>query len=167
MEKRSYSTTVTYNKYLYDNILNGLINLKDKVDTSAYSKNADEVFKVLEKVLDDHPEIFYFDYENCSFWSNGILELGYRGNKETINTMRQQLDTKVQSIINNVITKDMSEFEKEMAIHDYIVLNTKYDEEALNGNISSELIFTSYGCLVNNFAVCDGYSKAMQLLLNK
>ncbi len=81
--------------------------------------------------------------------------------------MRQQLDTKVQSIINNVITKDMSEFEKEMAIHDYIVLNTKYDEEALNGNISSELIFTSYGCLVNNFAVCDGYAKAMQLLLNK
>ncbi|NFD31519.1 DUF5050 domain-containing protein [Clostridium botulinum] len=167
VEKRSYSTTVTYNKYLYDNILNGLINLKDKVDTSAYSKNADEVFKVLEKVLDDHPEIFYFDYENCSFWSNGILELGYRGNKETINTMRQQLDTKVQSIINNVITKDMSELQKEMAIHDYIVLNTKYDEEALNGNISSELIFTSYGCLVNNFAVCDGYAKAMQLLLNK
>ncbi|MCS4516958.1 hypothetical protein JTS93_15850 [Clostridium botulinum] len=62
MEKRSYSTTVTYNKYLYDNILNGLINLKDKVDTSAYSKNADEVLR-FRKVLDDHPEIFYFDYE--------------------------------------------------------------------------------------------------------
>ena len=167
VEKRSYSTTVTYNQYLYDSILNGLINLNDKVDTSIYSRDSNEVFKVLEKVLNDHPEIFYFDHKKCSFWSNGVLELGYKYNKETVNTMKQQLNNKVQAIINNVIKSGMSELEKEMAIHDYIVLNTKYDVEALEGNISSELIFTSYGCLVNNFAVCDGYAKAMQLLLNK
>ncbi|NFV13853.1 DUF5050 domain-containing protein [Clostridium sporogenes] len=167
VEKRSYSTTVKYNQNIYDAILNGLTNLQDKVDTSAYSKNANEVFNVLEKVLDDHPEIFYFNYEKCSFWSNGILELGYRGNKETISTMKQELNNKVQSIIDNVIIQNMSEFEKEMAIHDYIVLNTKYDEESSEAHISSELIFTSYGCLVNKLAVCDGYAKAMQLILNK
>ncbi|EJO5346280.1 DUF5050 domain-containing protein [Clostridium botulinum] len=167
VEKRSYAINVNYNQYLYDSILNGLVNLKDKVDTSMYSKDSNEVFKVLEKVLDDHPEIFYFDSTKCSFWSNGILKLGYKESKDAINIKQQQLNTKVQSIISSVIKSGMSELEKEMAIHDYIVLNTKYDKGALDGNESSDFIFTSYGCIVNNLAVCDGYAKAMQLLLNK
>ena len=46
-------------------------------------------------------------------------------------------------------------------------MNSKYDyANYLRGSIP-ELSFTAYGLLINKVAVCDGYAKAMNLILNK
>lgn len=45
--------------------------------------------------------------------------------------MKKELEDKIDEIL-NAIDDDMSDLEKELAIHDYIVLNTAYDEENYN-----------------------------------
>lgn len=70
---------------------------------------------------------------------------------------------KAKKIIKDIIKPGMSEFEKERAIHDYIVLNSKYDYD---NKYPAEDDGDAYGILMNGTAVCQGYSYATELLLN-
>lgn len=71
-----------------------------------------------------------------------------------------------QSIVSKITTPNMSDYEKELAIHDYIVDTTTYDYDGLTKGTLPDSVYTAYGVLVNKKAVCQGYSEAMKLLLN-
>lgn len=84
-----------------------------------------------------------------------------------------QLKSKVDEIYNEIITDDMSDYEKIKTIHDYIINHTSYDEERSNaiksGNYetlkhSSNI---AYGPLFTGKAICGGYADAMALFLDK
>jgi len=77
----------------------------------------------------------------------------------------QKTVVEAQNIIDNIIKPGMSDFEKELAIHDYIVLNTAYDYDNFLANTVPEDSFEAYGVLIKHVAVCEGYTKAMQMLL--
>lgn len=73
---------------------------------------------------------------------------------------------KAKEIINSVTKPGMTDFEKELALHDYVVLNTKYDNDNyLHGTISG-FSYSSYGVLIKGIGVCEGYAVTMNLLLN-
>ncbi|GAA0745006.1 DUF5050 domain-containing protein [Clostridium oceanicum] len=163
---RNHAVLKDYNENLYNDILEALRSMKTYVETTSYTLNSDKAFDVLETVLDDHPEIFYFNTQDIGFISNGergSLELKYNYNSTTVASMKKSFQSKIDEILSSLIRDDMSYIEKEIAIHDYIVLNTTYDTK----NIVSENSYTAYGALIENVAVCDGYAKAMQILLNK
>ncbi len=71
---------------------------------------------------------------------------------------------KARHIVAERISADMSDFEKEKILHDYIVSNTSYDYTNYRRGTLPEDSFSEYGCLVLGKAVCSGYSKAMKLL---
>jgi len=74
---------------------------------------------------------------------------------------------KVNSIINEVIKDGMSDLEKEKAIHDYLVLNCRYDyDNFLKGTIPEES-YSAYGLLINGAGVCQAYAEATQILLSR
>lgn len=60
---------------------------------------------------------------------------------------------------------DMTDFEKETALHDYIVLNTRYAEKTTPQGDYPKEAHTPYGALAVGEAVCEGYSTAFKLLL--
>ena len=60
----------------------------------------------------------------------------------------------------------MTDFEKELALHDAFLKKVKYYEYEDIDKIPM-IKHTAYGALVQNEAVCDGYSKAFSLLLNQ
>ena len=60
----------------------------------------------------------------------------------------------------------MTDFEKEVAIHDALVKHVNYYKYEDINTIPS-IKHTAYGALVEKEAVCDGYSKAFKLLLDK
>lgn len=69
-------------------------------------------------------------------------------------------------IINSIIKPNMTDYEKELAIHNYIILNSEYDYlNYLNGTIPYES-YTIYGLLINRRGVCQAYSETTKLLLN-
>ncbi|HEY5587048.1 MAG TPA: stalk domain-containing protein [Ruminiclostridium sp.] len=73
---------------------------------------------------------------------------------------------KMKDIISKVIKEDMTDYEKELAIHDYLVLNYKYDyDNYLKDTIPSQS-YTSYGLLINGTGVCQAYAETTKLLLN-
>ncbi len=78
-------------------------------------------------------------------------------------TKAKQLYEVVKNVLNTVITSDMTDYDKEIALHDYLVAHCKYSEDT--AQMAESDIYRAYGALVNSDAVCNGYAEAMQLLL--
>ena len=93
-----------------------------------------------------------------SYMSAYFLQLHYSYETAVCNNMKNELNNKADEIIRNAELSD--EYSAELFIHDYIVNNCTYTEDAKNSS-------SAYGCLIENEAVCSGYSRAAMLLLKK
>lgn len=124
--------------------------------------SVETIKKVLYAIQNDDPDIFWiastFSYQYTK--KDTILKLYSIFSKDEKINAEKKLKAKVLEIVSK-IPQNATEYEKEMILHNYIVNNCEYDKSS-----SSYKIFTCYGCLVENKAVCEGYSKAMQLLMN-
>lgn len=121
-----------------------------------------QIKKVIYAIQHDNPDIFWIS-NNFSYQYLGnstILKLNSIFSKNDQKAAIETLSKKISEIISKV-PSNASEYEKELYIHNYIINHCKYNFESNNPKI-----YTSYGCLVENKAVCEGYSKATQLLLN-
>lgn len=76
-------------------------------------------------------------------------------------------DNVVDKIIAQNITPGMSDYEKVRAIHDYIILTTKYDYENVNNDTIPDIDFTAKGVLEKHIGVCRGYAEAFKLLMDE
>ena len=68
----------------------------------------------------------------------------------------------------------MTQAEKALAVHDYIVLNCQYNwyiattsDNPYDKTKYSENVFNAYGALVDKNAVCQGYAEAFNLIMKK
>lgn len=80
------------------------------------------------------------------------------------------LNKKIKGIESNIITNNMDNKEKIKAVHDYIINNTKYDEEKEYTEINGIKNYKNksniaYGPLINSKAICGGYTDAMSIML--
>ena len=65
------------------------------------------------------------------------------------------------------ISEDMTDYEKCVAIHDYLSGNVRYDNEllaALNTSFTFDWGITAYGAMVDNNSICQGYADAFVML---
>ena len=72
---------------------------------------------------------------------------------------RQLADT-VEKILKDEITDGMSEYEKELALHDYVVTHCAYGFV----DSSKTYAYRAYGVLLQQRGVCNGYAEALALL---
>ena len=77
------------------------------------------------------------------------------------------LNYKVDEIIKDNIKDTDSLKEKVKKIHDYIISHTKYDKERSDNNKINYKSDNAYGDLIENYAICGGYTDAMMLFLEK
>ncbi len=127
---------------------------------------SDEVKKVIYAFQNDNPEVFWLAnryYVVCRGMDTVIKMSSVMQRREYEESL-QKLNSKVDEILKSV-PKGLSEYERELFVHDYIVKNCKYDR-------SKDLQrpwerYTCLGCMVRKEAVCEGYSKATQLLLSR
>lgn len=88
---------------------------------------------------------------------------------EHINLINERVD----KIISENINDKMTDEEKIKIIHDYIINNTRYDEEraiAVKSGTYDSLLHasnTAYGTLFNGKAICGGYTDTMAIFLDK
>lgn len=137
-------------------------------------KIEERVERVVYAIYSDRPDLFWLELgwyfakregvgENndqamlvigfCDFW-----------NVNSANGMIYSFEEKVTEIVDEA-NKLSGDYEKIKYVHDLIVSNTEYNEEGMeNNNAESN---SSYTCLVENKAVCGGYSRAFQLLMNR
>lgn len=74
-------------------------------------------------------------------------------------TKRLEADKKIDSILADIILPYMNDHEKVKAVHDYIVLNGKYD--------TSLQYYSDYDLLTEGTSVCNGYALLTYNMLNK
>ncbi len=73
--------------------------------------------------------------------------------------------TKAYEIVNEIITEDMTDYEKELAIHDYIVANYQYDvAAAVDSQANVVRTHSITGMLLDGKGVCEAYSNTFMLL---
>ena len=164
----AYSTlTDDYVKKLYNQISD---NIDSEYEPSFYAEgNLGEyqITQAVEAYKNDHPEVFwlksYYEYENFDY-ETGIW-LTYTMSGDKLVTAKKKFNTAVDTISKSVPYG--TECEREEYIHNYIINNCDYDEEAAESEGVQGNENDAYGVFVDGKAVCEGYSKAFQILCNK
>lgn len=131
----------------------------DDVKDIAYNKT------VLSNINDFVHPYNSFNQIETSFDSLGEINIkvvhNYTEEMEII------LNYKIDEIIKNEITDEMDEVNKILIIHDYIINNTKYDQNRSDKNIFEYKSNNAYGVLIEGYGICSGYTDSMMLFLEK
>lgn len=126
----------------------------------------DEVKKVIYAFQNDNPEVFWLAsrYYVVYRGMDTIVKMSSVMQEREYEDSLKKLNSKVDEILKSV-PKGLSEYERELFIHDYIIGNCKYCKSQDFKRPWER--YTCLGCLVKKEAVCEGYSKATQLLMSR
>ena len=137
-----------------------------KLSTDPLEQGLDEqdIDKIFQCVMIDHPEIFYATGYTYTKYSRGEKTVGidFAGSYELTEEeaiVRAEQIRKITADWIRGIGEDKSEYEKVKAVYEQIIFATDYDLNAPdNQNICSVFL--------EGASVCQGYAKATQYLLN-
>ena len=125
-------------------------------------------------LVNDHPDVFWLPpyyitavgKDNASnpaalmmFSSSADIQPAFLVNRSEKAVMEEELMKAVLDITGQVTATDP--FEIELQLHDLLCSRVEYSDDQ-----TDSMIYSAYGALVNGKALCEGYSKAMQLLLH-
>lgn len=108
----------------------------------------------------DHNESHNWYYVAAS------CEPTYIADKSKIAAMKSKFNAAVERALAG-INDDMTDLDKALYCHDYIIKLNSYDYENFVNNTVPNVSHSAYGALVLNVSVCDGYSLAYSYLLKK
>ena len=171
-ERLEFQTLVNDNTYYY---YNNLSETEKEAYVTMYSSfmdfeesfvmeiDGEKLKTVFTAVLYDNPHIFWVanDYQYVENDKSVTFTPNYRKNQTEAQQITTLLNSKVDEIVSyaGVLKTD---YEKELYIHDYICENTVYDKALSQTGGDS-----AYDSLLYGKAICEGYSRAVQLLLDK
>ena len=142
-----------------------------QIDVSQYQLTPEEVGTYYFRVLYNHAELFFvksaYSYNYRVINGENLVQTltpSYIMDKQEADTALEQMETVAQTAL-EVVSDEMEEYEKALAVHDWLVTYCEYDYENYMENSVPEESHTAYGAFVNKVAVCDGYSKAYQYIM--
>lgn len=165
----------TEERQIYDQIAACIRNIDSSV-TITTSLDPNTIAKICEYYYYDHSEVFYFNnvIPNLSYhysYVNGVktyisytITPTYSMGKNQAISMRSQMGAAALQLLQAASGKT-SDYDKVKALHDAVVLNTSYNMAAVDDPSGNPNSFTAYGVFVDKKAVCDGYARAMKILL--
>ena len=162
-------------KKIYTSLANGIRELKKEIILKNYEyvdnqTSLDDIEIVFNYFCLDHPEVFYLNnsyiVSNVSslIGNNVIIEVEY-----SVESL-EELEYKVEKI-NEVIdiylkdAKNVDKVDSEIILHDRLAQDVKYYEYEKIEDIPSSC-HTIEGAFLNKEAVCEGLSKALEVLLS-
>ncbi len=151
---------------LYAEVYNAIKNKDAKLDVSKYQIPLNDYSIISKTVFDvvfQNPDLFY---AQSGFGGGGygdiVWEIEFKYGSHTSQEDAEKFYSKVDYVLASVVHEGMSDEEKALALHDYIVNNTTYDD--VEDGVADDS-YTSYSVLMKNFGVCQGYALAYNLLL--
>lgn len=134
----------------------------------------ESITRIYEAFFTDNPQFFYLDR---TYSMEGVQQISGEPYYNTLvlqytHTAEQriQADQQLQSVVNTILVNrpvTESQYETEKYLHDRLNALCTYDVEAAQSDANNApYAYTAYGALVGGKAVCEGYAKAMQLLLH-
>ncbi len=133
---------------------------EESIDISAFAKRGrwklDDVTEKIQQYYMQTPELFFVNNQKITLMHNEEnylykINFDYLYTKKKAQKMTQQLKKAAAEAVRG-ITEEMSDAEKALAVHDYIILNNAYDHSLKK--------YTAYHCLVEHSSTCQGYTLA-------
>lgn len=153
---------------LENEIINGLRQRKESIDVQDFQLHANDISTCYYQILNNYPEFFfvasrfrYMQKDNGEVIS--ILPV-YAMDEQETKIITGQMNAAAAKATAN-ITDDMTDYEKALLVHDWLAVYCEYDYERYLSNSIPAESHTAYGALTKQLAVCDGYSKAYQYIM--
>ncbi|MBR5578733.1 MAG: chitobiase/beta-hexosaminidase C-terminal domain-containing protein [Lachnospiraceae bacterium] len=134
------------------------------IDLSRFKIDKEDFNYFFNWVLNDHGDLYKVHAETARYSyalsDNCVtrVTIGYYADRDSA-LFEQAVEDALL-----VIEPGMTDLEKAIALHDYIILNTAYDYDSLLANNVPKVSYSAYGVLVNGVAVCNGYALAYKYL---
>ncbi len=125
-----------------------------------YTGSTDKIEEILKKTVNKDPYInsnvksMEWKITGTAKSSNIDFDVDYI----ITSSKRAEADKQIKNILADIITPYMNDHEKVKAVHDYIVLNGKYDK--------SMQLYSDYDLLTQGTSVCNGYALLTYNMLN-
>lgn len=100
---------------------------------------------------------------------NATITATANGKKYTykVTVYDKSVTKRVNQVIKSCIKKNMSNYDKVKAVHNWMIRNVKYDYYRLQTGTIPKISHKAEGALMKKIAVCDGYAHAFQMIMNK
>ncbi len=126
-----------------------------------------DIREVVNAYISDNPEIFWmeniFGYayvDDCT-----IVEFYSVISSDECEIYIDRFNQRVDEILSSV-GSGRTEYQREKIIHDKLISNCTY-KTGVTSSSDGWQYFSAYGAVVDGEAVCEGYSKAIQLLMTR
>ncbi|MBR4573520.1 MAG: hypothetical protein IKO16_01305 [Lachnospiraceae bacterium] len=162
-ENFAYSELSESGKTCYAEIYSILTDMLEKVELS--SRDTDEIDQAFRAVMVDHPEIFYVKGYSIGKYMNGkmLKKIVFSGTYTMDKTVVENKQSEVEAYVDDVVSgcpKGAGDYDKIKYVYDYLIRHNEYVPDSENNqNILS--------VVENGKTVCQGYTKAMQLILGR
>ena len=176
----SYDTLTEGQKRLYDELVKCAYKVAEKSDLygklfalyrcdkavlDGVSLSETDIYIAVRAVYDDHPEIFWIEDGYCEYIleeDSCAVRIYSEFSGGDLKGWITQLQDAVKEFMDSV-PKGLSAYEREKYVHDYIVDSCEYIDTDAN---ALQFYHCVYGNMVRKKAVCEGYARTMQMLLN-
>lgn len=112
----------------------------------------------VDKVLADNDYLHYI-FDGTKYMFDGISTTTFNVSYLESKSQSDYVSDQAKVIVSSIIRPNMNDFEKEKAIHDYVVSNLAYDQSLTD--------HTAYGGLTKGTTVCQGYALLTYRLLTE
>lgn len=142
-----------------DTLIKGVESLTQRIDISQYKIGKEEFWEIWLDLCGNQGT-FFVTGGSCSYYvSGGIVTVVMPGydSRYTVKDIQKYV-AKRKAVLATVVKSGMTDLEKALAIHDYLVAHNSYD--------LSYTGYSAYDALIRQTSVCDGYAKCYSDLLN-
>ena len=165
---------VTANSALSEYLAVNMLNANTSISLKEFPESADTdyLLDAWEEAVYQNPMVL--GVTGASIANGGkTLHVKYDTKSEEIKKKQKEISKEAERVVDSIITDDMTELEKEMAINQYLCDTAEYDMDALENAEENDFAgvdakfndsFTPYGVLLNKTGVCSSYAGAFKLL---
>ena len=167
LDRFYYMSLNEKNKATYRTIYSAIVSFSPSIDIGNVKET--DIEEIIDGILLDNPHLFYVDLRGYAYYKSllGItLSFSYLCTKQEMNGIKEQIESKVKRFLDSVDIINMSDYQKEIMIHDYLCKNVKYDNNCIENVDKSIISHTIWGVFIEKKAVCDGIAKAFKYLCN-
>ena len=166
-----YESTLPSNlRPAYEETLKGVQNFEESIQITQSGLTQDDASLIYNTLFAEHPTWFYMSLSYSTMVSNETKEVKaikpkYGMTREEWLSKLNEVNAVVDPLVKQINASAKTDYEKELAAHDWLVRNVVYrNDPSLSGSRSYQ---TVYGAFVEKQANCMGYSSAMLYLMRR
>ena len=178
LSRYAYGLLAEDEKLVYDLLYAAVNDFVPEVTELGAAVTDDQIKKIFDYIQRDNPGMFWFRHGATFYFDTDTrivskVELVYCMSQQEKEEKQAQIDAETSKFL-DCVNDRMSDYEVVLRVYENIIKLVDYDTIGLERQKKSSVpadkpddLRSVYGVFVNKKAVCAGYAKAMQYLLNR